>query len=312
MRHYPTFLLIVFAVVGGARHACAIPADDLLKSLQPTADVNDFAGLLSPAEKEALEARCKLLRKRTGAQLAVVTLKSLRGGQIEDFAEKLFKRWGIGQKKNNGLLLIVAMEDRGSRIEVGYGLEPIVPDVLAARILDHELRPRFRQQQYAAGLSAAVNSLCELVERGVPADREALAAREHPGFSTIAFLTVFVILGSFILGGGLGSRSVPSTLFGLLFAGIPMAIASGIAAPLALVLQVPLSLVSAVLGYHLARPDSGSRPGRRRGSARRPTSDWGVFNTPGGGWSSGGGGFSGGWGGFGGGSSGGGGASSSW
>src|SRR5260221_8897725 len=71
--------------------ACAtaqeeLPTDRLLRSLQPTADVNDFAGILKPAERESLEERCRKLREKTGAQLAVVTLKSLEGGQIDDFA----------------------------------------------------------------------------------------------------------------------------------------------------------------------------------------------------------------------------------
>ena len=103
-------LLSIVVLVGLVRQAGAIPSDDLLKSLKPTADVNDFAGLLTRAERESLEDRCRLLRDRTGAQLAVVTLKSLEGGEIDDFAVKLFKQWGIGQKdKRNGLLLLVAI-----------------------------------------------------------------------------------------------------------------------------------------------------------------------------------------------------------
>src|SRR5262245_42837323 len=75
-----------------------IPSDRLLKSLRPTADVNDFAGILTEAQGAALEARSKELREKTGAELAVVTLKSLEGGQIDDFTVKLFKQWGVGQK----------------------------------------------------------------------------------------------------------------------------------------------------------------------------------------------------------------------
>jgi uncharacterized protein len=84
------------------------------------------------------------LRRKTGAQFAVVTLKSLEGGQIDDFANKLFKKWGVGEKgKNNGIMLLVAMQDRKARIEVGYGLEPILPDALAGRVLDEQLFPAF-------------------------------------------------------------------------------------------------------------------------------------------------------------------------
>ena len=110
-------LIVVAVVAASPRPADAIPSDDLLNSLRPTGDVNDFAQILSPAEKEALEAKCRALREKTGAQLAVVTIKSLEGGNIEDFANKLLGKWGIGQKgKDNGLLLLVAMQDRRSRI----------------------------------------------------------------------------------------------------------------------------------------------------------------------------------------------------
>src|SRR5215213_4652884 len=116
--------LAALLVYGHAEPSLAqIPADKLLQSLRPAADVNDYAGILSPAEKTALEQRCRQLRDKNGAQLAVVVLQSLQGGQIDDFAVKLFKQWGIGQQgKNNGILLLVALDDRKARIEVGYGL----------------------------------------------------------------------------------------------------------------------------------------------------------------------------------------------
>jgi uncharacterized protein len=309
-------ILFVLAVTG-ARRAEAIPTDELLNSLRPAADVNDYAGLLSPAEKEALEARCRQLREKTGAELAVVTLKSLEGGQIDDFANKLFARWGIGQKdKKNGLLLLVAMEERKSRIEVGYGLEPIIPDVLAGRILDHQLRPRFREQKFAEGLTAAVNALSELVEKGEPADRKALADEGQPGTTfTIIFLTGFVIVGSLIAGIGLGSRMAAIILFGLVFTGFPLLLGMAIAWPSAPLLQVPISLMTAALGYYLARHGGDFGGGTKKGSSKNSDWNWGGFGgipSSGGSWSSGGGGFSQDWGGFGGGSSGGGGASSDW
>lgn len=317
MRH-PCILLAIALLLlsGAARHAAAIPTDDLLNSLQPTSDVNDYAGLLSPEEAAALEARCRLLREKTGAQLAVVTLKSLEGGQIDDFTNKLFARWKIGQQeKKNGLLLLVAMEDRKSRIEVGYGLEPIIPDVLAGRILDHDLKPQFRQQKYAEGLTAAVNSLCELVERNEPADRAALAAEDGFGdtLSAIAFLTVFVLIGAVIAGIGQESRALPALGFGLLFAGFPMLVALAIAFPLAPLIQVPASILGFMLGRFFARHRDdfgGGGPGGR--STRGSNWVWSDFSGSSGGGSSSSGGFSQSWGGFGGGSSGGGGASGGW
>ena len=159
-----TALLGCGLTIAGAQEE--LPTDRLLRTLQPAADVNDFAGILKPAEKEALEARCRQVREKTGAQLAVVTLKSLEGGQIDDFAVKLYKRWGIGQKgKDNGVLLVVAIDDRNAHIEVGYGLEPILPDALAGRVLSEQLFPAFRQKRYAEGLTAAVNRVAEIIEQ---------------------------------------------------------------------------------------------------------------------------------------------------
>jgi uncharacterized protein len=311
-------LLIFLLFVGLVRQAPAIPTDDLLKSLQPSADVNDFAGILSPAEKQALEARCRQLREQTGAQLAVVTLRSLNGGEIDDFTNKLFKRWGIGQKgKKNGLLLLVAIVEHKARIEVGYGLEPIIPDVLAGRIIDHQLRPQFRNQQYAAGLTAAVNELCVLVEKGEPADREALAQPERPlanQLSGILFLTVFVAAGALLLGTGLGLPQSGMALFGLVFGGVAMLAGFAIAGGLALVAHLTVGIACTALGWYFAKHGNGNwlSNGQQWGSSRSNW-NWGDFSgSSGSGWSSGGGGFSQSWGGFGGGSSGGGGASGGW
>ena len=111
----------------------------------------------------------------------MVTLKSLEGGQIDDFAVKLYKRWGIGQKgKDNGVLLVVAIDDRKARIEVGYGLEPILPDALAGRVLNEQLFPAFRQKRYAEGLTAAVNRVAEIIERTSRAGGDARAG-QHAG-----------------------------------------------------------------------------------------------------------------------------------
>ena len=113
--------------------------------------------------------------ERTGAQFALVTLQSLEGGQIDDFTNKLFAKWGVGEKgKNNGVMLLVAIKDRKARVEVGYGLEPILPDALAGRVLDEQLFPAFKQQRYVRGLSQAVNRIAEIIERGEPAPTASL------------------------------------------------------------------------------------------------------------------------------------------
>jgi uncharacterized protein len=293
-----------------------LPADRLLRSLEPTADVNDFAGILSPSQRDTLEARCRTVREKTGAQIAVVTLKSLEGGQIDDFAVKLFERWGIGQKeKKNGLLVLVAIQDRKARIEVGYGLEPILPDALAGRILREQLFPAFRQQRYADGLTATVERIAAIVEKNEPAPANLRQPDGNALVPVVIMLSIFLAAGSYFLGAALAQRTIGLIPFSLLFISVPFLIGLAIAAPWAPILHVPLGLITGWFGWSIGK-DQLRRPRSR--STRdwdwapgTSTWDWGSASSSG--WS--GGGFTSGgsdWGGFGGGSSGGGGASGSW
>ncbi len=146
-------------------------SDRLLNSLKPAGHVSDFANVMNSADRAAAEKLLTELEQKTGAQVAVVTLESLEGGQIDDFANRLFARWGIGQKdKNNGVLFLCAIgEGRGNRlrIEVGYGLEGVIPDAVAGRILDTFVVPGWSQGQYG---SAAANGAAALAQR-IAADR---------------------------------------------------------------------------------------------------------------------------------------------
>jgi uncharacterized protein len=292
-----------------------LPTDRLLRSLRPTADVNDFAGILTPAERESLEDRCRKLREKTGAQLAVVTLKSLEGGQIDDFAVKLFKQWGIGQKdQKNGILLLVAIQDRKARIEVGYGLEPILPDALAGRILNDQLFPAFKQRRYAGGLNAAVERIAAIVEKNEPAPQGAAGGGNLPAgdpFQLILALGFAIALLSWFIGGSLRSGQGCLIPFGALIVGLLVLVGCSLSFPWAPMLHVPLGLVAGWLGWKMGNYSGPSWRSPWIDSAGPWISNSGWTGSSG--WS--GGGFSGGggdWGGFGGGSSGGGGASGGW
>ncbi|MCX6004655.1 MAG: TPM domain-containing protein [Chloroflexi bacterium] len=131
--------------------------------------VNDYANLLSMQSKTQLEAQLTQLEKDTTAEVAVVTVKSLEGDYIEDYAVKLFEKWKIGKKdKNNGVLFLVALDDRKMRIEVGYGLEPVITDGRAGRIRDEDVIPRFKQNDYEGGIVAGVNSIEKYIRNGTP------------------------------------------------------------------------------------------------------------------------------------------------
>lgn len=100
-----------------------------IKSLKPTGFVNDFANVLSPDTRDQLERYCYQVQEKTEAQIAVVTVNSLDGEDVEGYANKLFRQWGVGDKKEKrGILILLAVKDRKYRFEVGYGLEPILPD----------------------------------------------------------------------------------------------------------------------------------------------------------------------------------------
>ncbi len=153
----PSLVLLAAAPFAAAQ------TDALLDSLEPRGYVNDFAGVMG-AQASAVEALLTELEQATGAEVAVVTLRSLDGGEPADFAVRLFERWGIGQVgQDNGLLILTAIEDRELRIEVGYGLEPIIPDGMAGRIRDEQLLPFFREERYGEGLAAGAATVAAIV-----------------------------------------------------------------------------------------------------------------------------------------------------
>jgi uncharacterized protein len=133
------------------------------KTLQPQGYVTDFAGVIDPAARARLEDYCAAVERATGAQMALVTIPSLQGQPIEDVANTIFRAWGVGQKnKDNGILLLLDIGDRRDRLEVGYGLEPILPDGLDGSIL-RAMRPALRQQDYGDALMAAAQTIGETI-----------------------------------------------------------------------------------------------------------------------------------------------------
>jgi uncharacterized protein len=310
-----------------------VAADALLKRLSPQGLVSDFASLISDSDEQTILQRLRVLEDQTGAQVAVVTIESLEGGQIDDFANKLFTRWGIGQKgRDNGVLILVALRDRKARIEVGKGLEGILPDALAGRILDEQLFPAFRQSKFSEGLRACALRVAEIVERNQPPSPQELTRPTRPQLSFWArvglalFFTPFVLAGGFAIGLAIGMPWKPAFIFPKIFAALWGAIFGGVVLAIAFSqLGWFSSWVLTLLG--LSMLGVGCLAGRniklgKRAYAKRSRSApwWTPVLVPSGGWgdwsnSSSGGGFGGGgssWGGFGGGSSGGGGASGGW
>jgi uncharacterized protein len=138
----------------------------------PNARVHDHAGLLSADQRASLEQLTRDIEQRTTAQVAVVTVNSLDGQTIEAYANELFNSWGIGQREaNNGVLFLIAPRQRRMRFEVGFGLEPLLTDRLCGEIRDTHVIPRFRENDYPAGIIAGTQQLVRALERNPQAAR---------------------------------------------------------------------------------------------------------------------------------------------
>ncbi len=135
------------------------------KSLKPEGYVSDYANAIDLQTRTALENYAAEVEQSTGAQMAFVTISTLNGEPIEDVTYTLFRAWGIGQKKNdNGVLFLLAINDRRSRLEVGKGLEGILPDGLDGLLLT-QMRPALRQTQYGPALLTAAQTIGEIIAK---------------------------------------------------------------------------------------------------------------------------------------------------
>lgn len=129
-----------------------------------TGRVVDAAGILSPEARARIDRKIKAHEDRTGDQLVVATVPSLQDLTVEDYANRLARSWGIGQKKtNNGVLLLVAPKERKVRIEVGYGLEGALTDALSKTIITSAITPRFRQGDFSGGVEAGVDAILPIL-----------------------------------------------------------------------------------------------------------------------------------------------------
>ena len=255
--------------------ACAAFADDINK-IAPTGYVTDLAGVIPSATRDRLESLCTELQQKTGAQLAIVTVRSLDDRPVEDYAVDLFKHLGVGARQDNtGVLLLLAPNDRKYRIEVGYGLEPIINDARAGDA-GRAMVPFLRQNDYGSAVEIAAWQLAKYIadDKGVtlsgnPPARNVVNPPRSNGSPINPFVVLFILFIVFRIFGAIISRGAGPRAGGM-------------------------------SGCWWLLPFLMSGGGGGRGGS----DSWGG----GGGFGGGGGGF----GGFGGGSSGGGGASGSW
>jgi len=281
---------------------------------QPAGRINDFAAILDATTRTQIESIVREAERLTTAEIAVATVTSLDGMSVEEYANRLFHEWGIGKKqRDNGVLVLVAPAERKVRIEVGYGLEPVLPDGLAGEIIRAEILPRFRENDYPGGTLAAVTRIAGIVQRGhilTVDEREALdrapSGDRPPMILMILFFGLFVSIGAFMVGAGLKSRTVFPLMFGGFFGGLPFVMAMFPFFNAPPMILASIALLMAVLGYRKSNP--GTWRQSAASSADSETGGWSMGATSSGGDSSSSDSGSD----FGGGDSGGGGASGSW
>jgi uncharacterized protein len=164
-----------------------------------TGRVVDDANILDPQTRAVLTDKLAAFEAKTTDQLVVVTLKSLQGTSVEDFGVELGRRWQIGQKgKNNGVLLIVAPNERKVRIEVGYGLEGALTDAVSRLIIENAITPRFRAGDFAGGITRGVDDIISVLTGDAAEWQQRAAKRPEPTTrwdSILIMLLVFAVFG---------------------------------------------------------------------------------------------------------------------
>ncbi len=271
MRDSVRQLLLAFALL----FVAALPS--LALEFPPlTGRVVDLADLLSPEQEAALTVKLEAFEQKSSDQIVVATIPSLNGEVLEDYANKLYRTWALGQKQeDNGVLFLVSRDDHKLRIEVGYGLEGQLTDALSKIIIENTIIPAFRGGDFAGGIAKGTDDIISVVS-GDGAELEARAKRNLQVDSGNAPDTVFIVI------------------FGIFFMLIFGSIVFSMLTHVFGTRVGPRHYRWLGINVYDSPPSSGGSSG-------------GGWSSGGGGWSSGGGGFSGG-----GGSSGGGGASGGW
>lgn len=256
--------------------------------------VTDLTGALTASQQAALEERLAAFEKRKGSQLAVLLVPTTQPEAIEQYAIRVAEQWKVGRKGvDDGAILVVALKDRAVRIEVGYGLEGVLPDVIAKRIVEESIVPRFRNGDFFGGIDAGLSRVMSVIDNEpLPAPRSAPVPRPSGGglenLLVLGFILVFVVggvlralLGRFAGSGVIGALAGVAgwLMLGSLLAAIGVAALAGL-----------LSLMSGVSG--LGR--GVRRHGGWHGGGFPRSGGWGGGGISGGGWSGGGGGFGGG------------------
>lgn len=298
------FLFLSFVYSFGNAFAYTSPG-------RPSGFVNDFADVLSSETEQTLNGQLTAFARDESNEISVVTISSLGDETVESYSEQLFQEWGIGTaKQDNGVLLLIAPNDREVRIEVGYGLEGALTDLETQLIIKQTLIPGFKEGRYDEVVVVAVNQMIEATKgeyQGYAPDSVERFMDRHQNLVFLIFWLLFIGAGqllSAMIRATSRSRAIwPGGAVGAI-GGLVIAAMVGVALGLALAYIMAGTALGLLVDYLLSRHPAVNKWGKDLGRGKRVGGGfWGFF---------GGGGGGGGFGGFGGGLSGGGGSSGRW
>lgn len=195
---------------------------------KPTKLVNDYTGTLSSSQLQQLERKLVAFDDSTSTQIAIAIVKTVGDYDINEYALELGRKWGVGgNKKNNGIMIVVALGDRKISIQTGYGVEGALPDIYTNRIIETDIKPAFKAGDYYAGLQAGTDSMIKLVKGEYKNDNPKAKKRDNSSAIPILIIIVVVIILIIRKGGGgrggnqvIGGRGVANALFwSMLFSG---------------------------------------------------------------------------------------------
>ena len=187
----PALFLLFLGTISSARAERPFP--------KPKGLVNDFANVIPPAYKQKIAAVTGALLQQTGIPVVVVTMPDIGGAEYNNYANRLYKAWGIGKKgEDKGVLIFVTMKERKMRIETGYGVEGILPDGLVGEIRDRYMTPYLKQNKFGAGLLAGASAVAQVIAKAsgieLSGQMPQKAAQKQSGFSFLPILIILIIV----------------------------------------------------------------------------------------------------------------------
>lgn len=207
-RAWSAMCLAVLLVLGHAAYAQDIK---LPERPDPPRLVNDYAGMLGSADASALEDRLVQYEKETSTQIAVVIITTLDGADRAQYATELMHEWGIGQKdKDNGVLLLIAKEDRSMFLGTGRGVEGALPDAICKRITEYTIKPKFKEGDYVGGINAGIDDIQAALKGEFKNDEpQDTGSSFSIGWIILAIIIVIILFS--IFGGGNNGRTYSSS-----------------------------------------------------------------------------------------------------